>query len=136
MRNAGLDESQTGIKIARRNINNIRHAYDTTLIAESEKELQNLLMRVKEESEKAGLKLLIQKTKTMASSLITSWKQWQIFIFLSSKIIEDGECSHEIKRSLLLQRKAMRNIGTVLKNRNFTLLRKLYMAKAMVFPVL
>ena len=136
MRNAGLDESQTGIKIARRNINNIRHAYDTTLIAESEKELKNLLMRVKEESEKAGLKLLIQKTKTMASSLITSWKQWQIFIFLSSKIIEDGECSHEIKRSLLLQRKAMRNIGTVLKNRNFTLLRKLYMAKAMVFPVL
>ena len=136
MRNAGLDESQTGIKIARRNINNIRHAYDTTLIAESEKELKNLLMRVKEESEKAGLKLFIQKTKTMASSLITSWKQWQIFIFLSSKIIEDGECSHEIKRCLLLQRKAMRNIGTVLKNRNFTLLRKLYMAKAMVFPVL
>ena len=117
MRNAGLDEAQVGIKIAGRNINNLRYADDTTLMAESEKELKSLLMKVKEESEKVGLKLNIQKTKIMASGPITSWeidgKTVSDFIFLGSKITADGDCSHEIKRCLLLGRKVMTNLESI-----------------------
>ena len=123
MRNAGLDEAQAGIKIAGRNISNLRYAYDITLMAESKEELKSLLMKVKEESEKAGLKLNIQKSKVMASSPITSWQidgetteTVTDFIFLSSKITADGDCSHEIKRRLLLERKAMTNLDSLLKN--------------------
>ena len=135
-----MDEAQAGIKTAGRNINNLRYADDTTLMAESEEELKSLLMRVKEESEKAGLKLNIQKTKIMASSPITSWQingetmeTVTDFIFLSSKITADGDCSHEIKRCLLLGRKAMTNLDTVLKNRDITLLTKICIVRAMVF---
>ena len=137
MRNAGLDEAQTGIKIARRNINNLRYADDTTLKAESKDELKSLLMKVKEESEKVGLKLSIQKTKTMASGPITSWQidgetveTVADFIFLGSKITVDGDCSHEIKRRLLLGRKVMTNLDSILKSRD-----KVHLVKAMVFPV-
>ena len=143
MRNAGLDEAQAGIKIFRRNINNLRYADDTTLMEESREERGNLLMRVKEESEKVGLKLNIQKTKIMASSLITSWqidgeKMEMVtdFIFLGSKITVDGDCSHEIKRHLLLGRKAMMNLHNVLKSRDITLPTKVCLIKAMVFPVI
>ena len=125
MQNARLDESQAGIKIVRRNINNLRYADDTTLVAESEEELKSLLMKVKEESEKVGLKLNIQKTKSMASGPITSWQidgetieTVTDFIFLGSKITEDGDCSHEIKRCLLLRRKAMTNLDSILKSRD------------------
>ena len=125
MRNAGLDEAQAGVKISRRNINNLRYADDTTLMAESEEELKSFLMKVKEESEKVGLKLNIQKTKIMATSPITSWQiDGEImetvteFIFLNSKITEDGDCNHEIKRRLLLGRKAMTNLGSILKSRH------------------
>ena len=142
MQNARLDEAQAGIKIARRNINNLRYAGDTTLMAESEEELQSLLMKVKEESEKAGLKLNIQKTKIMESSPITSWqidgetmKTVTNFIFLGSKVTADGDCSHEIKRHLLLGRKAMSNLDSILKSRDITLLTKVHLVKAMVFPV-
>ena len=142
MRKAGLDESQAGIKIARRNINNLRYADDTTLIAESEEELKNLLMMVKEESEKAGLKLNIQKTKIMASGPITSWQidgeKIEIvtdFLFLVSKITVDNDYSHEIKRYLLLGRKAMTNLDSILKSRDITLPAKVCLVKAMVFPV-
>ena len=128
MRNAGQDEAQAGIKIARRNINNLRYADDTTLMAESEEELKSLLMKVKEESEKIGLKLNIQKTKIMACGPITSWEidgetveTVSDFIFLGSKITEDGDCSHEIKRCLLLGRKAMINIDSIFKSRDITL---------------
>jgi len=141
MRNASLDEPQAGIKTSRRNINNLRYADDTTLVAESKEELKNLLMKVKEEGEKAGLKLNIQKTKIMASSPITSWQingetmeTVTDFIFLSSKITADGDCSHEIKRCLLLGRKAMTNLDTVLKNRDITLLTKVRIVEAIVFP--
>ena len=140
MRNAGLDEAQAEIKIAGRNINNIRYADDTTLIAESEEELKSLLMKVKEESEKAGLKLNIQTTKIMASGLITSWqideetmKTVTDFIFLGSKITADGDCSHEIKRRLLLGRKVMTNLDSILKSRDITLPTKACLVKAMVF---
>ena len=144
MQNAGLDEAQDGIKIAGRNINNLRYADDTTLMAESEEELKSLLMKVKEESEKIGLNLNIQKTKIMASSPITSWqiliereKEQRVidFISLGSKITADGDCSHEIKRHLFLGRKAMTNPDSVLKQRNITLLTKVCIAKAMVFPL-
>ena len=138
MRNAGLEETQARIKISRRNINHLRYADDTTHMAESEKELKSLLMKVKEESEKVGLKLNIQKTSIMVSGPITSW---QIdgetvetvldFIFLGSKITADGDCSHEIKRRLLLGRKVMTNLDSILKSRDITLLTKV---KAMVFP--
>ena len=128
MRNAGLEEAQTGIKIAGRNINNLRYEDDTTLMAESEKELKSLLMKVKEESEKFGLKVNIQKTKIMAFSPITSWQiDWETmkrvrdFIFLGSKIPEDGDRSHEIKRCLLLERKAMTNLDSIFKSRDITL---------------
>ena len=128
MRNAGLEEAQAGIKIARGNINNLRYADDTTLMAESEEELKSLLMKVKEESKKVGLKLNIQKTKIMASSPITSWEidgetmeTEADFIFLGSKITADGDCSHEIKRRLLLGRKAMTNIDSILKSRAIAL---------------
>ena len=125
MRNAGLEETQAGIKIARRNINNLRYADDTTLMAGSEKELKSLLMKVKEESEKVGLKLNIQKTKIMASGPITSWQidgeTVADFIFLGFKITADGDCSHEIKRRLLLGRKVMTNLGSILKSRDITL---------------
>ena len=141
MRNAGLDETQAGVKIAGRNINNLRYADDTTLMAESE-ELKSLLMKVKEESEKVGLKLNIQKTKIMASGPITSWqidgktvKTVTDFIFLGSKICIDGDCSHEIKRCLLLGRKVMTNLDSILKSRDITLLTKVHLVKAMVFPV-
>ena len=141
MRNAGLDEVQAGIKIARRNINNLRYADDTTLMAESE-ELESLLMKVKEESEKIGLKLNIQKTKIMASSPITSWQldgetmeTVTDFIFLGSKITTDGDCSHEIKRCLLLGRKIMTNLESILKSRDIILATKVCLVKAMVFPV-
>ena len=124
MKNAGLEETQTGMKIARRNINNLRYADDTTLMAESEEELKSLLMKVKEESEKVGLKLNIQKMKIMASSLITSWEidgetveKVSDFIFLGSKITADGDCSHEIKRRLLLGRKVMTNLDSIFKSR-------------------
>ena len=125
MRNAGLEEAQAGIKIARRNINHLRYADDTTLTAESEEELKSLLMKVKQESEKAGLKLNIQKTKIMASGPITSWEidgeTVSDFIFLGSKITTDGDCSHEIKRRLLLGRKVMTNLESILKSRDITL---------------
>ena len=143
MRNAGLDEAQAGIKIAERNINNLRYADDTTLMAESEEELKSLLMKVKEESEKAGLKLNIQKTKIMASGPITSWEiDGEIvetvsdFIFLGSKITADGDCSHEIKRRLLLGRKVMTNLHSIFKTRDIILLTKVRLVKAMVFPVI
>ena len=142
MRNTGLDETQAGIKIAGRNINNLRYADDTTLMAESEEELKNLLMKVKEESEKVGLKLNIQKTKMMASGPITSWQidgetmeTVRDFILLSSKITADGDCSHEIKRLLLLGKTTMTNLDSILKNRDITLLTKVHIVKAMVFPV-
>ena len=135
MRNAGLEEAQAGIKIARRNINNLRCADHTTLMAESEKELKGLLMKVKEESEKVGLKLNIQKTKIMASGPITSWQidgeTVPDFIFLGSKITGDGDCSHEIKR--LLGRKVMTNLDSILKSRDITLPTKVHLVKAMVF---
>ena len=142
MRNAGLEEAQTGIKISRRNINNLRYADDTTLMAESEKELKSLLMKVKEESEKVGLKLNIQKTKIMASGPITSWEidgetveTVSDFIVLGSKITADGDCSHEIKRRLLLGRKVMTNLDSIFKSRDITLPTKVRLVKAMVFPV-
>ena len=138
MRNAGLEEAEAGIKIAGRNINNLRDADDTTLMAESE-ELKSLLMTVKEESEKAGLKLSIQKTKIMAPSPITSWQidgeTVADFIFLGSKITADGDCSHEIKRCLLIGRKVMTNLDSILKSRDITLPTKVRLVKAMVFPV-
>ena len=142
MRNARLDEAQTGIKIAGRNINNLRYADDTTLMAESKEELKTLLMKVKEESEKIGLKLNIQKSKIMASSPITSWQidgetveTVADFIFLGSKITEDGDCSHEMKRHLLLGRKVMINLDSILKSRDITLSTKVHLVKAVVFPV-
>ena len=142
MRNARLDEAQAEIKIARRNINNLRYADDTTLMAESEEELKSLLMKVKEESEKVGLKLNIPKTKIMASGPITSWQidgetmeTVKDFIFLGSKITADGDCSHEIKRPFLLGRKAMTNLDSILKSRDITLPTNVYLVKAMVFPV-
>ena len=142
MRNAGLEETQAGIKIAGRNINNLRHADDTTLMAESEEELKSLLMKVKEESEKVGLRLNIQKTKIMASSPITSWQidgetveTVTDFIFWGSKITADGDCSHEIKRHLLLGRKVMTNQDSILKSRDITLPTKVRLVKAMVFPL-
>ena len=139
MRNAGLGEAQAGIKIAGRNINNLRYADDTTLMAESEEELKCLLMKVKEESEKLGLKLNIQKTKLMAPSPITSWQidgeTVTDFILGGSKITADGACSHEIKRCLLLGRKVMTNLDSILKSRDITLPTKICLVKAMVFPV-
>ena len=142
MRNAGLEETQDGIKIARRNINNLRYADDTTLMAESEEELKSLLMKVKEESEKVGLKLNIQKTQIMASGPITPWEidgetveTVSDFIFLCSNITVDGDCSHEIKRHLLLGRKVMSNLDSILKSRDITLPTKVRLVKAMVFPV-
>ena len=142
MRNAGLDEAQAGIKIAGRNINNLRYTDDTTLMAESKEQLKSLLMKVKEEIEKADLKLTIQKTKIMASGPITSWQidgeaveTVADFIFLGSKITADGDCSHEIKRRLLLGRKIMTNLDSILKSRDITLLTKVHLVKAMVFPV-
>ena len=142
MRNAGLDEAQAGIKIAKRNINNLRYADNTTLMAESEEELKSLLMKVKDESEKVGLKLNIQKTKIMASGPITSWQIFgetmetlTDFIFLGSKIIADGDCSHEMKRYLLLGRKAMTNLDSILKSSDSTLPTKVHLVKAMVFPI-
>ena len=138
MRNDGLDEAQAGIKIARRNINNLRYADDTTLLAES-KELKSLLMKVKEESEKVGLKLNIQKTKIMASGPITSWQIDEEtvadFILGGSKTTADGDCSHEIKRCLLLGRKVVTNLDSMLKSRDITLPTKVHLVKAMVFPV-
>ena len=142
MRNAGLKEAQAGIKIAGKEINNFRNADDTTLIAESEEELMSLLMKVKEESEKLGLKLNIQKTKIMASGPITSWQvdgetveTVADFIFPGSKITADGDCSHEIKRRLLLGSKVMTNLDSILKSRDITLPTKVCLVKAMVFPV-
>ena len=142
MRNPGLEEAQAGIKIARRNINNLRYADDTTLMTESEEEIKSLLMKVKEESEKVDLKLNIQKTKIMASSPITSWQiggeTVEIvadFIFLGSKITADSDCSHEIKRHLLLGRKVMTNLDSILKSRDITLPTKVCLVKAMVFPL-
>ena len=139
MRNAGLEEAQTGIKIACRNINNLRYADDTILMAESEEELKSLLMKEKEESEKVGLKLNIQRTKIMASGPITSWQideeTVSDFIFLGSKIAPDGDCSHEIKRRLLLGRKVMTNLGSMLKSRDITLPTKFRLVETMVFPV-
>ena len=139
MRNTGLEEAQAGIKIAGRNINNLRYADDTTLLAESEEELKSLLMKVKEESEKAGLKLNIHKTKIMASGPITSWQidgeTVADFIFLGSKITADGDCSHEIQRHLFLGRKVMTNLDSILKSRDITLSAKVCLVNAMVFPV-
>ena len=139
MRNAGLEETQAGINIAGRNINNLRYADDTTLMAESKEELKSLLMKVKEESENVGLKLNIQKTKIMASDPITSWEidgeTVSDFTFLGSKITADGDCSHEIKRCLLLRRNVMSNLDSILKNRDVTLPTKVRLVKAMVFPV-
>ena len=142
MRNARLDEAQVGIKIAGRNINNLRYADDTTLMTESEEELKSLLMKVKEESEKVGLNLCIQKTKIMASGPITSWQidgetveTVADFIFLGSKIPADGDCSHEIKGRLLPGRKVMTNLDSILKSRDITLPTKAHLVKAMVFPV-
>ena len=142
MRNAGLEETQAGIKIARRNINNLRYAEDTTLMAESEEELKSLLMKVEEESEIVGLKLNIQKTKIMVSGPITSWEidgetveTVSDFTFLGSKITADGDCSHEIKRRLLLGRKVITNLDSILKSRDITLPTKFCLVKAMVFPV-
>ena len=143
MRKAGLEEAQAGIKIAWRNINNLRYADDTTLMAESEEELKSLLMKVKVESEKVSLKLNIQKTKIMASGPITSWQvdgerveTVADFIFLGSKITADCDCSHEIKRRLLFGRKLMTNLDSILKSRDITLPTKVRLLKAMVFPVL
>ena len=142
MRNAGLEEGHAGIKIARRNINNLRYADDTTLMAESEEELKSLLMKVKEESQKVGLNLNIQKTKIMASGPITSWEidgetveTMSYFILGGSKITADGDCSHEIKRCLLLGRKVMTNLDFIFKSREITLPTKVYLVKAMVFLV-
>ena len=142
MRNTGLEEAQAGVKTAWRNINNLRYADDTTLMAESEEELKNLLMKVKEESEKLGLKLNIQKTKIMASGPITSWQidgealeTVADFIFLGSKITADGDCSHEIKRCLLLGRNVVTSLDSILKNRDITLSTKVHLVKVMVFPV-
>ena len=139
IRNAGLKEAQAGIKTARRNINNLRYADDTTLMAESEEELKSLLMKVKEESEKVSLKLNIQKTKIMASGPITSWQTdgetVADFIFGGSKITADGDCNHEIKRHLLLGRKVMTNLDSILKSRDITLSTKVRLVKVMVFPV-
>ena len=139
MRNTGLEEAQAGIKIARRNINNLRYADDTIVMAESEEELKSLLMKVKEESEQVGLKLNIQKTKIMASGPITSWQidgeTVADFIFWGSKITADGDCSHEIKRRLLLGRKVMTNLGSICKSTDITLPTKVHLVKAMVFPV-
>ena len=139
MRNPGLEEIQARIKIAGRNINNLRYAHDTTFMAESEEELKSLLMKVKEESEKVGLKLNIQKMKTMASGPITSWEidgeTVSDFIFLGSKITADGDCSHEIKRRLLLGKKFMTNLDSTFKSRDITLPTKIRLVKAMVFPV-
>ena len=142
MRNAGVEETQAGIKIARRNINNLSYADDTTFMAESEEELKSLLMKVKVESEKVGLKLNIQKTKIMASGLITSWEidgetveTASDFIFMGSKITADGDCSQEIKRCLVLRRKVMTTLDSIFKSRDITLLTKVCLVKAMVFPV-
>ena len=142
MRDAGLDEAQAGIKIAGRNINNLRYADDTTLMAESEEELKSLLKKVKEESEKAGLKLNIQKTKIMASGLITSWEVDVETVetvgrhfFFGPKITADGDCGHEIKRPLLLGRKILTNLDSILKSRDITLPTNFHLVKAMVFPV-
>ena len=139
---AGLDEAQAGIKISGRDISNLRYTDNTTLIAESKEELKSLLMKVKEESEKAGLKLNIQKIKIMESSFITSWQidgetmeTVRDFIFLDSQITADGDCSHEIKRCLLLGRKVMTNLDSILKSRDITLPTKVHLVKAMVFPV-
>ena len=139
MQNARLNEAQSGIKIARRNINNLRYADDTTLMAESKEELKSFLMKVKEESEKVGLKLNIQKMKIMASGPITSWEidgeTVRDFILSGSKITTDGDCSHEIKRCLLLGRKVMTNLDSIFKNRDITLPTKVRLVKVMVFPV-
>ena len=142
MRNAGLEETQAGIKIARRNINNLRYADDTALMAQREEELKSLLKTVKEESEKVGLKLNIQKKKVMASGPITSWEidretveTVSDFIFLGSKITADGDCSHEIKRHLLLGRNVMTNLDSILKSRDITLPTKVHLVKTMIFPV-
>ena len=141
MQNARLDEAQAGVKIAGRKIDNLRYADDTTLMAESEKELKSLLMKVKEESEKVGLKCNIQKTKIMVSGPITSWQidgetmETVRDFFLGSKTTADGDCSHEIKRCLFLWRKAMTNLDSILKSRDITLLMKFHVAKAIVFPV-
>ena len=142
MRNTGLDEAQAGIKIAGRNINNLRYADDTILMAESEEEIKSLLMKVKEESEKVGLKLNIQKTKIIVSGPITSWQMdgetaetVTDFIFLGSKITADDDCSHEIKRHLFLERKVMTNLDSILKSRDITLPTKVHLVKAMVSPV-
>ena len=142
MRNAGLEETQAEIEIARRNLNNLRYADDTTLMAESEEELKSLSMKVKVESEKVGLKLNIQKTKIMASGLITSWEidgetveTVSHFIFLGSKITADGDCSREIKRCLLLGRKVITNLDSILKSRDIILSTKVHLVKAMVFPM-
>ena len=139
MRNAGLEEAQAGTKIAERNVNNLRYADDTTLMAESEEELKSLLMKMKEESEKVGLNLNIQKTKIMASGPITSWQidgeTMETLFWGGSKITADGDCSHEIKRCLLLGRKAMTNLDSILKSRNITLPTKVHLVKAMIFPV-
>ena len=142
MRNAGLEEAQAGIKTARRNINNLRYADDTTLMAESEEELKSLLMKVKEESEKVGLKLNIQKTKIVASGPIISWQidgetveTVRDFFFLGSKITADGDCSHEMKRHLLLGRKVMTNLDSILKSKDITLPTKVNLVKAIIFPV-
>ena len=142
MRNAGLEEAQTGIKTARRNINNLRYVDDTNLMAESKEKLKSLMMKVKEESEKVGLKLNIQKTKIMASGPITSWpidgetmETVSDFIFLASTITADGDCIHEIKRHLLFGRKVMTNLDSILKNRDITVPTKVHLVKAMIFPV-
>ena len=139
MRNTGLDKAQAGIKIARRNINNLKYADDTTIMAESKEELKSLLMKVKEESEKVGLNLNIQKTKIMASGPITSWQidgeTMTDFIILGFKITADGDCSHGNKRRLLLGRKVMANLDSILKSRDITLPTKVHLVKAMVFPV-
>ena len=139
MRNAGLEETQAGIKIAGRNINNLKYADDTALMAESEEELKSLLMKVKEESKKVGLKLNIQKTKFMASGPITSWqidRETVVdFILGGSKITTEGDCSHEIKRCLLLGRKVLTNLDSILKSRDITLSTKVHLVKAMIFPV-
>ena len=139
MQNAGLDEAQAGIKIAKRNINNLRYADNNTLMAESKEELKSLLMKEKEESEEVSLRLNIQKTKIMVSGLITSWEidgeTVADFIFLDSKITADGDCSHEIKRHLLLGRKVMTHLDSVLKSRDITLPTKVHLVKAVVFPV-
>ena len=135
MRNTGLEEAQAGIKIAGRNINNLRYADDTTLVAESEEELNSLLMKVKVESEKVGFKLNIQKTKIMTSSPTTSWEIVSDFIFLGSKITADGDCSHEIKKRLLLGSKVMTNLDSIFKSRDITLPTKVRLVRAVVFPV-